>query len=901
MFACVFIYFLFRLSIEIAKAPRKKLWTRKSKLGRTWSSMSYEDDKKSLISIIGQRAESFLRTPRGSTRAPRTSAGTSRTPPTSPRNSRFEDVTLNSGQSRPRAGTYQSPTVEILLDSYDDDNIKSPDVIERCQTDPNGDSLGMTEVINNDTLDGRKKLTSSSPTVRETMMRDLAAKSGSIRLKNFPDSTESGGTIHLDDMTRHHHPSLHPESVTHREPHSPRYRDASYLDVETLMKEGMTAEEIRHMQLEIDRDFEERELEDRRIQDFTVLVSNVPITNKVRRVDKWPTLFQELSDFIAKWHSDDEKNHVDFIVLPHRTKEIEEFLEVLKKKKWAHAELNYLEALGITSGPENYEPPTRFQSILSRLFTCCHKEERLSDELQKKILWLKYKNKYDKYCARIRVLKMQIFEREYNRKKEIVQGHVFFLFSNLAHAKHFTATLNDKKKLNEIRNLNPELFDTWEIQNWTSWRCPHPSDINFKMISITRFEFYIRFTIINILLLGGLLIFTAPASIASSLARDSDNIEAIRDLEGAERAIVKFFLSNLPTLILLIVGALVPIILTETSALEGHRSKSKLDRSICRKIFLYLLVLIFIFPTLLSSSATVFTKFFTEDRSISDLLEDLAGVYTSCTTFIILVLQNAFVSALIQVLNIPQLLRGFFMPPKKPLQQIDEERRAPPKPWQVTVAVPYEYGFQYAVTMVIFTIVLFYSPVCPLILPCGLAFFVIRRYSDKYNLLHVFPFAYEGDMVMARTVISFMLIAMLFWLLGMFTFFLFTREAARQSTVCLVFFFIFLAFLILINLPIKFLIRNFYWLLPKQLTAKKLIAIKREEADEDTFFLKPNQMRRIKDTFYTHVFEGYFGLVENPYHDDMSNKQLRRTKFNKHFDIFCCDDDADVKIETTTI
>ncbi|CAF5049066.1 unnamed protein product, partial [Rotaria sp. Silwood1] len=51
---------------------------------------------------------------------------------------------------------------------------------------------------------------------------------------------------------------------------------------------------------------------------------------------------------------------------------------------------------------------------------------------------------------------------------------------------------------------------------------------------------------------------------------------------------------------------------------------------------------------------------------------------------------------------------------------------------------PFRFGVQYAWTGAVFSVILAYSIICPLITPIGLIYMLIKRAVDKYNLVFVY-------------------------------------------------------------------------------------------------------------------------------------------------------------------
>ncbi|CAF4402360.1 unnamed protein product, partial [Rotaria magnacalcarata] len=97
---------------------------------------------------------------------------------------------------------------------------------------------------------------------------------------------------------------------------------------------------------------------------------------------------------------------------------------------------------------------------------------------------------------------------------------------------------------------------------------------------------------------------------------------------------------------------------------------------------------------------------------------------------------------------------------------------------------PFRFGVQYAWTGAVFSVILAYSIICPLITPIGLIYLLIKRAVDKYNLVFVYD-TEIADKSVHRLAGSFIIVALIIQQLTLLFFVLLRSESLTYLSIVL--------------------------------------------------------------------------------------------------------------------
>uniref|UniRef100_A0A452THT2 Transmembrane protein 63B n=1 Tax=Ursus maritimus TaxID=29073 RepID=A0A452THT2_URSMA len=232
--------------------------------------------------------------------------------------------------------------------------------------------------------------------------------------------------------------------------------------------------------------------------------------------------------------------------------------------------------------------------------------------------------------------------------------------------------------------------ESLHISNWTVSYAPDPQNIYWEHLSIRGFIWWLRCLVINVVLFILLFFLTTPAIIITTM----DKFNVTKPVEYLNNPIITQFF---PTLLLWCFSALLPTIVYYSAFFEAHWTRSGENRTTMHKCYTFLIFM----PTLLSicgslGLTTLEYLWRTRDPHLGHLWGTSHG-------------NTSAVSAL------PSC-------PSPPQHQ----------------AYEFQFGAAYAWMMCVFTVVMTYSITCPIIVPFGLMYMLLKHLVDRYNLYYAY-------------------------------------------------------------------------------------------------------------------------------------------------------------------
>uniref|UniRef100_A0A8C9KHH7 Transmembrane protein 63A n=1 Tax=Panthera tigris altaica TaxID=74533 RepID=A0A8C9KHH7_PANTA len=213
-----------------------------------------------------------------------------------------------------------------------------------------------------------------------------------------------------------------------------------------------------------------------------------------------------------------------------------------------------------------------------------------------------------------------------------------------------------------------------------------------KNLSVQGFRWWLQWLGINFTLFLGLFFLTTPAIILSTI--DKFNVtKPIRELN--DPVISQFF----PTLLLWSFSALLPTIVYYSTLLESHWTKSGENEIMMSKVYIFLIFMVLILPSLGLTSLDFFFRWLFDK--------------TSSEASIRLELQDD------PVPSSPHGPRGV-----GGWRALSAQNQA----------FQYEFGAMYAWMLCVFTVIMAYSITCPIIAPFGLTYILLKHLVDRHNL-----------------------------------------------------------------------------------------------------------------------------------------------------------------------
>ncbi|KAF3842258.1 hypothetical protein F7725_024209 [Dissostichus mawsoni] len=237
--------------------------------------------------------------------------------------------------------------------------------------------------------------------------------------------------------------------------------------------------------------------------------------------------------------------------------------------------------------------------------------------------------------------------------------------------------------------------------NWTVSYAPDPQNVYWEHLSVGGVTWWLRCLIINIVLFLLLFFLTTPAIIISTM----DKFNVTKPVEYLNNPIVTQFF---PTLLLWSFSALLPTIVYYSAFFEAHWTRSGENRTTMHKCYTFLIFMVLLLPSLGLSSLDVFFRWLFDKKFLADAKVRFECVFLpdNGAFFVNYVIASAFIGNAMDLLRIP--------------------------------AYEFQFGAAYAWMMCVFTVVMTYSITCPIIVPFGLMYMLLKHLADRYNMYYAY-------------------------------------------------------------------------------------------------------------------------------------------------------------------
>ncbi|KAJ8384747.1 hypothetical protein AAFF_G00198330 [Aldrovandia affinis] len=324
-------------------------------------------------------------------------------------------------------------------------------------------------------------------------------------------------------------------------------------------------------------------------------------------------------------------------------------------------------------------------------------------------------------------------KEEYSKEKEKVNtkplGMAFITFQNEA----MTSII--LKDFNACRcqgcNCRPEpkasqFSEALHVYNWSVTYAPDPQNVYWEHLSLGGFSWWLRCFIINCILFLLLFFLTTPAIIISTM----DKFNVTKPVEYLNNPIITQFF---PTLLLWAFSALLPTIVYYSAFFEAHWTRSGENRTTMHKCYTFLIFMVLLLPSLGLSSLDVFFRWLFDKKFLADAAIRFECVFLpdNGAFFVNYVIASAFIGNAMDLLRIPGLL--MYMIRLCLARSVAERRNV--KRHQ---AYEFQFGAAYAWMMSVFTVVMTYSITCPIIVPFGLMYMLLKHLVDRYNMYYAY-------------------------------------------------------------------------------------------------------------------------------------------------------------------
>ncbi|XP_072842572.2 osmosensitive cation channel TMEM63C isoform X2 [Pogona vitticeps] len=261
---------------------------------------------------------------------------------------------------------------------------------------------------------------------------------------------------------------------------------------------------------------------------------------------------------------------------------------------------------------------------------------------------------------------------------------------------------------------------------WGVSYAPAPSDIIWENLSVHGALWWVRFVLLNICLFILLFFLTTPAIIVNTM----DLFNVTQPVESLKNPIVTQFF---PTLLLWAFSVFLPFIVYYSAFFESHWTRSTENQITMHKCYFFLVFMVIILPSLGLSSLDLFFRWLFDTHFV-----DRAEIKFQCVFlpdngafFVNYVITSSLIGTAMELLRIPGLIvyatRLCFA--KSEPERLHIKRNQ---------AYEFQFGLEYAWTCCIFAVVMTYSITCPIIVPFGLLYMLLKYMVDRYNIYYVY-------------------------------------------------------------------------------------------------------------------------------------------------------------------
>ncbi|KAK2545016.1 CSC1-like protein 1 [Columba livia] len=390
--------------------------------------------------------------------------------------------------------------------------------------------------------------------------------------------------------------------------------------------------------------------------------------------------------------------------------DVAKLIHLFRKRKQAEKSLTYYEHLDQKYGQRVKISPKPCGQFCCCEVRGCEKEDAVD------------------YYTKVRNELMEEYSKEEQAVYNNPLGMAFVTFQEKSMATYVLRDFNACKCQSIMCMGEPQTSSysrELRVSNWEVRYAPYPENICWKNLSVHGLKWWFRWACINLLLFIVLFFLTTPSIIISTM----DKFNVTKPIHYLNNPIVSQFF---PTLLLWSFSALLPTIVYYSTLLELHWTKSTENRIMMHKVYIFLIFMVLILPSLGLTSLDFFFRWLF-DRESSDSAVRLECVFLpdQGAFFVNYVIASAFIGNGMELLRLPGLILYT-------IRMIMAKSTAERKNIKQQQAFEYEFGAMYAWMLCVFTVIMAYSITCPIIVPFGLIYMLLKHMVDRYNLYYAY-------------------------------------------------------------------------------------------------------------------------------------------------------------------
>jgi len=296
---------------------------------------------------------------------------------------------------------------------------------------------------------------------------------------------------------------------------------------------------------------------------------------------------------------------------------------------------------------------------------------------------------------------------------------------------------------------------------WHTAPAPEPEDVKWSTLHRRRISLFLRGILVNIAVILLVFFWAIPLTFVSALANLDALAQALPFLEpilNISPVIAGFIQGFAPALLIIIFLALIPVILRALGTVQGFYTHSDVAVSVLNRYFFFLMVNVFFVTLIATSVFGVIGQFADLVKSPGDVFNLLATSLPRQSNFFInYVMVASWISYGLFMWRPVDILLGMLK--KKFLAKSKRDFRV------IDAPLNFYHPNQIARELIVFVIITVYSTISPLILPFGLAYFLLAFITTKYNLMYVYEARWESGGKLWPSIFNKMMVALVIYLL----------------------------------------------------------------------------------------------------------------------------------------
>ncbi|KAM4690695.1 calcium permeable stress-gated cation channel 1 isoform 2-T2 [Rhinophrynus dorsalis] len=262
--------------------------------------------------------------------------------------------------------------------------------------------------------------------------------------------------------------------------------------------------------------------------------------------------------------------------------------------------------------------------------------------------------------------------------------------------------------------------------HWEVRYAPAPNDIIWENLAVSGPIWWTRFVTLNLLLFLLLFFLTTPAVIVSTM----DKFNVTYPAEQLRSPVITQFI---PTFLLWMFSVCLPFLVYYSAFLECHWTRSSQNHLTMYKCYFFLVFMVIVLPSLGLTSLDLFFRWLFDIHFL-----DKANMKFECVFlpnngafFVNYVITAGLIGTAMELLRIP----GLTVYAARLCFAKTEPERLHVKRNQ---AYEFQFGLEYAWTTCVFSVVMTYSITCPIIVPFGLLYLLLKHMTDRYNIYYAY-------------------------------------------------------------------------------------------------------------------------------------------------------------------